>query len=104
VSHHLYRLIPPRPSFGPGDMTEDEAALMGEHAVYWTERMEAGDVLAFGPVLDPAGTWGLALLAVADEAEARRLGEGDPAVLSGRFTFAVHAMPMTATPAQPMPG
>lgn len=95
MSHHLYRLIPPRPSFGPGDMSDEEASLMGDHAVYWNERMAADEVIAFGPVLDPAGTWGLALLAVADEAEARRLGEDDPAVRSGRFTFEVHAMPMT---------
>jgi uncharacterized protein YciI len=98
MSHHLYKLIPPRPSFGPGDMSDEEAALMGEHAAYWTGLMADGHVLAFGPVLDPGGTWGLALVATGDEATARGFGEGDPAVRSGRFTFDVHAMPMTATP------
>lgn len=98
MAHHLYKLIPPRPSFGPGDMSEEEMALMGEHAVYWTGLMDEGHVLAFGPVLDPAGTWGLALVATGDEATARRFGEGDPAVLSGRFTFEVLPMPMTVTP------
>lgn len=96
MSHFLYKLVPPRPSFGPGDMTDEEAALMGEHAAYWTGHMEAGTVLAFGPVLDPAGTWGLALLATPDEDVARRLGDDDPAVRSGRFTFEVHAMPLTS--------
>jgi hypothetical protein len=98
MSHHLYKLIPPRPTFGPGDMSDEEAVLMGEHSTYWRGLMDQGLVLAYGPVLDPAGTWGLALVATGDEAEARRFGEGDPAVRSGRFTFEVLAMPMTVTP------
>lgn len=97
MSHHLYKLVPPRPSFGPGDMSDEEAALMAEHAAYWQDLLDRGDAVAFGPVLDPAGTWGLALVVAAEEGTARRFGEGDPAVRSGRFTFEVHPMPMTVT-------
>jgi hypothetical protein len=52
----LCRLNPPRPSFSV-DMTDAERALMGEHVAYWRGLLEAGHVVTFGPVADPAGGW-----------------------------------------------
>ena len=95
MSYFLYRLIPPRPTFAM-DMTAAEQATMGRHAAYWQAHLEEGRVVVFGPVADPDGTWGMAVLEVEGEAGAVALGEEDPAVSSGMATFAVHAMPMTS--------
>ena len=91
MNHFLYKLIPPRPDFAM-TMTETEAGLMSEHAAYWGGHLNAGRLVAFGPVLDPAGVWGLAVLEVDSEDEARALGDGDPAVTSGMCTFDVYPM------------
>jgi len=94
TGHFLYKLIPPRPTFAL-DMTEDEARIMGEHAAYWLPLAENGTVVVFGPVMDPAGTWGLAVIRAADERDVRAMGERDPAVTSRLATFEVCAMPAT---------
>ncbi|ACL56133.1 YciI family protein [Methylobacterium nodulans] len=87
------RLIAPRASF-PGDITPREAEVMQAHLAHWTRFAEEGKALAFGPVLDPAGAWGLGLLCVADEAEARSLTDADPVVTAGLgFRYEIHPMP-----------
>jgi uncharacterized protein YciI len=92
ADHFVYMLIPPRPTF-PADITEAETAIMGRHALYWRALVDEGRVVVFGPVADPAGTWGLAVVAAASLEEARALGEDDPAVSSGMAAFVVYAMP-----------
>jgi uncharacterized protein YndB with AHSA1/START domain len=92
--HYLCRLIPPRSSF-PVDMSEAEARMMREHVAYWTALAERGVALAFGPVADPKGAWGVGILAVADEAELERLRAGDPAIRAG-IGFRYEASPMPA--------
>ena len=92
--HYLYKLIPPRPTFA-ADMREVEAAVMAEHASYWSELVAEGRVLAFGPVLDPVGVWGLAIVEADDEAAVQEMGAEDPAVTSDVATFEVHPMPST---------
>jgi uncharacterized protein YciI len=92
VNYFAYRLIPPRPTFA-ADLSDTEAATMGEHVAYWQQHLEAGRVLIFGPVADPAGSWGLAVVAADDEDEVRTLGKSDPAVTSGMCTFEILAMP-----------
>jgi hypothetical protein len=84
----LYRLLPPRPSF-PQDMSQEEAEAMNRHVGYWQDLLNREVALAFGPVLDPRGTWGLGLLDLDDEEAARAVGEDDPAVLSGTCTYEV---------------
>jgi uncharacterized protein YndB with AHSA1/START domain len=79
----LLRLIAPRPTFAQ-DMNADERALMAEHGKYLRSQMAADNVLAFGPVLDPAGAWGLGLVRAKDESGARALTASDPAILSNR--------------------
>ena len=91
MSHFVYRMIPPRPTFAE-DMAPAEAAVMGEHGAYWKMQLDADRVLAFGPVSDPAGTWGLGILAVGTRDEALALVERDPAITSGLARFELHAM------------
>ena len=94
MSHFLYKLIPPRPSFDK-DMSDAERAIMGAHAGYWQELVEQGTAIVFGPVSDPAGVWGLAVVDAGSEQEVRELGLADPAVTSELARFEVCAMPLT---------
>jgi hypothetical protein len=68
----------PRPTFHL-DMTADERALMQRHVAYWSEQAALGIAIVFGPVMDPHGVYGIGVYQVEDEAEMRRLLEGDPA-------------------------
>lgn len=90
----LCRLTPPRPSFA-ADMTDGERALMGEHVAYWRERLAEGGVVAFGPVADPAGGWGVSILDVPDEPAVGAMLAADPVRLRGGagFRYDVFAMP-----------
>jgi uncharacterized protein YndB with AHSA1/START domain len=86
------RLVPPRPDFAM-TLTSEERALMDAHATYWRQLLADGKAVLFGPVADPAGVWGLAILKAADDAAAKMLTDDDPTVKSGRgFSFVV--MPM----------
>lgn len=74
------RLLSPRPSFMQ-DMSEEERQMMREHGAYWAARQAEGKMLLFGPVADPKGGWGMAVLRVSSEAELHELQSHDPAVL-----------------------
>ena len=90
--YYLCKLIPPRASFHQ-DMTAEERSAMEEHVRYWTARMAEGTALLFGPVLDPAGPWGLGIVRVEDEAALQRLQEKDPAIQAG-IGLRYEALPM----------
>jgi uncharacterized protein YciI len=91
MSHFLVRLIPPRPSF-PWDMTPDEQALMARHAVYLRELTEQGTCVLAGPVLDRTDPWGLCILDVESEDEARRIASLDPTVSAGLSRLDIRPM------------
>ncbi len=84
----FFRLIPPRSTF-VADMTDGERALMVEHAAYLHGHFEQGSVLAYGPVLDPAGAFGIALF--------ERIAEGDPTILAGLNTYSIVPMVVSAS-------
>jgi uncharacterized protein YciI len=86
------RLIPPRPDF-TFTMTEEERELMGRHADYLRGKLREGTMILAGPVADPAGPWGLLILRVGSEAEARVVTDGDPVSSSGRG-FHYEILPM----------
>jgi uncharacterized protein YndB with AHSA1/START domain len=90
--YFLLRLLPPRPTFAQ-DMTAEERALMTEHGAYWHGRLAEGRVVAFGPVLDPKGAWGMGLVRANDEAEVAAFEAGDPVIRAERgFRFERLAM------------
>jgi uncharacterized protein YndB with AHSA1/START domain len=91
-SFFLLKLLPPRPTF-PADMTPAEGEVMQAHVGYWTELMKRRAAFAFGPVLDPAGVWGLGLLCAQDAAAAQAIRDQDPAVRSG-LGFRMEIVPM----------
>lgn len=90
--YFVCRLMPPRPTFA-FDMTDEERAMMLEHASYWREQMVRGKVLIFGPVADPEGPWGLGVLKAQSEEEVETFEAGDPAIQSGRG-FSYQTLPM----------
>jgi len=92
VPHFLLRLTPPRPSF-PSDARAEELDAMVAHGAFWQDEADAGRALAVGPVADPDGIWGLALVEVADEAGARALAARDP-VITAKLGFAYKVMPL----------
>ena len=86
-----FRLLAPRPTFVE-DMTDEERAVMAEHVEYWQGLMAAGVAVAFGPVLDPAGPYGLAVVEVPVPERVDEVIAADPAVRSGMKTM-VFPMP-----------
>ncbi|QEL25567.1 hypothetical protein FQV39_25450 [Bosea sp. F3-2] len=93
MPYFFCRLLPPRPGF-PGDASAEELRLMQEHGTYWREQAARGIAIAFGPVLDPAGAWGLGVAEASGEDEIRMLTEGDPVIRAGLgFRFEIHPMP-----------
>ena len=64
---------------------------MDQHFEYWAGVIAYRNVVAYGPVADPAGAYGIAVLEVAYEREARQLVADDPAVKSG-FGSELHPM------------
>lgn len=94
--YFLIKLIPPRPSFTL-DMTEEEKRLMQEHVVYWTGLFEKGVALLFGPVIDPAGSYGIGVVEVQTEDELKGLTANDPVTKSrSGFRHEAYSMPQLA--------
>jgi uncharacterized protein len=89
--HFVLKLIPPRPTFAE-DMTEKERDIMKQHAAYWKDKAYQGIALVYGPVLDPKGVYGLGIIEVDNEAQARVFAEDDPTVKSGLNKIEIHPM------------
>ncbi len=103
MAYFLVKLLPPRPTF-MADMTPEELGVMQAHGAYWNGMAQQGFVLAFGPVADPAGAWGMGLMQVESTAQLDALLAQDPAVTSGRgFRTEYHPMPLLTLAPQPAP-
>lgn len=89
---HL-KLLPPRPTF-PGDMTDAEREAMNRHFAFWQQKADERVAIVVGPVLDPNGVYGMAVVETSDENAARALGDDDPIVKAGLgFSYAVASIP-----------
>jgi hypothetical protein len=94
----VFRLIPPRPTF-PLDMSDDEKATMLEHAEYWAGLAREGSVVAFGPVNDPAGPYGIGIVLTDSQSDAERIRDNDPAMISPHgFSAEIAPMISLVTP------
>lgn len=80
------KLLPCRPDFAQ-TMTPEERSIMMQHVTYWTEYMNKGFVLAFGPVLDPEAVYGLGIVCVDDEAQVKDMIAGDPAGAINTYVY-----------------
>jgi uncharacterized protein YciI len=103
MPHFFCKLRPPRTSFIT-DMTSDEAKLMRAHREYWTPRVETGVVVAMGPVADPDGGYGVAIIEAASEAALEAMQEADPVIAAGRgFAYENRRMlGIAVRPSQPL--
>jgi uncharacterized protein YciI len=100
MEHFLLKLNPPRPTF-QADMTDAEAELMGRHIAYWSGQLEAGRIAVFGPVADPEGGYGVAVVGTDSEAEVQELIARDPVITDGTgFRYDVLPMPGAISPLQ----
>ena len=89
--HFVLKLIPPRPTFVE-DMTNEEWAIMKQHAAYRKDKAEQGIALIYGPVLDPKGVYGLGIIEVDSEDQARTFAADDPTVKSGLNKVEINPM------------
>jgi len=93
---YFCKLRPPRPTF-IDDMTADEALLMRAHREYWMPRVETGVVIVMGPVADPTGGYGVAIIEAASEAAIEAMLRADPVISAGRgFSYENMLMPGVA--------
>jgi len=93
MKYFFCKLTPPRTTFMI-DMTDAERQLMRQHVAYWAELAAKGTAIVFGPVADPQGGYGVAVIEAPDEAAVRELSTHDPVIQSGAgFSYAIHLMP-----------
>ncbi len=72
------KLNPPRASFML-DMSDEERSIMQKHVAYWSTYVEDGTVIVLGPVMDPKGGYGIAVVRVESEEELNQIIAKDPA-------------------------
>lgn len=65
---------------------------MLQHIDYWTMLTDVGTSLLFGPVLDPKGAFGMAIMEVASEEEADGIVQKDPVIAAGICTYELAPM------------
>src|SRR2546429_8512623 len=95
---YLFKLIPPRPDFA-FTMSEGERATMLDHVRYWGELTESGRTVAYGPVNDPAGGYGIGIVLAESTQDAERLRDDDPAMRSPHgFRTEIRPMLRLVTP------
>ncbi len=91
MPHFFLKLIPPRPTFAT-DLSDAEAARMKRHAGYLATLLESGEGVAFGPVMDPSGVFGMGVVEAEDEAAARAITDNDPVVVEGLGRYEIFPM------------
>ncbi len=73
---------------------------MKHHADYFAALFAAGKVVLYGPVRSAAGAFGVAVLEVESEGEAREIAGNDPSVVGGLNRFEVDSMRVSAARAK----
>ena len=76
--YFFLKLNPPRATF-TNDMSNEEKLVMQHHVNYWKPYVDKGIVLVLGPVLDPKGGFGIAVIGVDDKKQLETLIANDPA-------------------------
>jgi hypothetical protein len=98
LSHYFLKLNPPRASFTL-DMTPEERATMLAHVQYWMPYVQDGTIIVLGPVADPKGGYGIAIMGVYEKSRLDELVAADPA--NGLCTYEIHPMrAVTRNPVQ----
>ena len=91
MKYYLCKFIPPRADFLP-TMSADEQQWMKQHGVYLNELLDQGLAVAHGPVMDPAGGYGVSLFQIADDQDISALTSQDPIIKNGEGHYEHHPM------------
>lgn len=68
--------------------------MMADHAAYWRDLMAKGHVVAFGPVADGLGAYGIGIVQFDDDAAVHSFTNNDPVIKANvGFRIEVHPMP-----------
>ena len=90
---------------GPNRNQDADTAkrLQAEHLAYMDGQAKEGKLVVAGPFSTDGPRRGIVVYRVADEAEARRRGEGDPMIKAGRLALELHPwqVPQGALPVMP---
>ena len=86
TSYYALYLLASRPDFAQ-TMSEEERSIMMQHVGYWTELLNQGKVIAFGPVMDPKEVYGLGIIAADSEDEVKEFIAQDPASQINRYEY-----------------
>ena len=101
MAYFLSKLIPPRRTFLT-DMTQEEARAMRAHQDYWLPHLNAGLVIAMGPVADPEGGWAV-LLAMAPSLSFLETAQAEDPALRIGCRFVNFVMPtLRVAPTEPL--
>ena len=96
MPHFFVKLIPPRLTFAE-DMNAAEQEAMGRHGEYLSGLLKTGVGIAFGPVFDPQGVFGMGIVETENEAAARSITDNDPVVLAGIGRYEIFPMRLLKT-------
>lgn len=96
MKYYLCKYIPPRDDFLV-TMSPDEKTWMTQHGAYLNDLLEKGQVVAHGPVMDPAGVYGVSLYRIADDVDIEAITSKDPVVFNGVGHYEHHPMLHLAT-------
>ena len=103
ISHRLAmkyfycKLHAPRANFAQ-TITPAEGQLLAQHGAYLRGFAEKRWAVAFGPVADPAGAFGVGLWEVPDEVDVAGLLATDPVIKAGQgFRYELPPMPSLVT-------
>ena len=98
MNYYYYRLNAPRDTFAH-DMTPEEQQILGVHAEYWRALVEEGKVIVVGPVSDPRGAFGVAIVRLPEGEDPAAIGLNDPAITANKgFSFDLFTMPRVMMP------
>jgi len=92
MKYFLCRFIPPRADF-LATLSTDERQGMQQHGAYLDQLLAQGLIVAHGPVMDPAGSYGVSLFQIADDQEITAFTSADPLIQSGIGHYEHHPMP-----------
>ncbi|NTJ43743.1 hypothetical protein G6L28_14150 [Agrobacterium larrymoorei] len=91
MKFYLCKFIPPREDF-LATMSADEKRWMGGHGAFLDDLLEQGVIVAHGPVMDPAGGYGVSIYRIADDQDIASFTSRDPIVANGVGHYEHHPM------------
>ncbi|MCC4634440.1 YciI family protein [Xanthomonas dyei] len=82
MKYYLCKYMPPRAEFLQ-TMSADEKSWMTQHGLFLDSLLAEGIIVAHGPVMDPAGGYGVSLYRIADDQQIEHFTAQDPIVRNG---------------------